>query len=155
MPLTLAQIEQSIKTDTFSSAADVFTDIPDLEVTITPSANTSKIWVLANVAAGASGSGNPIYFRVLRDGSPIFVGDAAGSRLQVSGAVGHHFDGNPTNWTFNYLDSPATTSPVVYKVQFVDPQAGGAAYVNRTSTDTDNSLFGRSTSSITAVEVPA
>ena len=154
MPLlTLTQIVQTVKTDTFTTNADVFTDVTGLSVVITPTANTSSVWVLGNVAAGASGSGNPIYFRVTRDGTPIFVGDAAGARLQCSGAVGHHFPGNPTNWTFNFLDAPATILPVTYQIQVVDPAIGGPCYINRTSTDTDNTLFGRSTSSITVIEV--
>ncbi len=155
MPLTLSQIVQAVKTDVFSTNADSFTDVPGLSVTITPSANTSGVWVIGSVAAGASGSGNPIYFRLLRDGAPIFVGDAAGSRTQASGGVGHHFAGNPTNWTCNFLDSPATTLPVTYKVQVFDPAPGGPCFINQTSTDTNSTLFGRSSSSLTCVEVPA
>ena len=152
--LTLAQIVQAVKTDTFSSAADVFTDVTGLSVTITPSAATSAVWVLCSVAAGAPGSGTPIYFRVTRNGTPIGIGDAAGSRTQASGGVGHHFPGNPTNWTFNFLDTPALAAPVEYKVQIIDPSPGNLAWVNRTSTDTDSPLFGRSSSSITVIEVP-
>lgn len=151
--LTLSQIVQTVKTDTFSSAADTFTDVTGLSVAITPSATTSKVLVRCSVAAGAPGSGTPIYFRVLRDATPIAVGDAAGSRLQASGGVGHHFAGNPTNWTFEFLDAPATTSATTYKVQIVDPTVGGLCYVNRTSTDTDSGLFGRSSSTITVIEV--
>lgn len=154
MPLTLSQIVQTVKTDVFSSNADVFTDVTGLSAVITPSANTSSIWVLCSVAAGASGSGNPLYFRLMRNGVPIDVGDAAGSRLQCSGGVGHHFAGNPTNWTCNFVDAPASIVPVTYQVQVVDPAVGGPCYINRTSTDSDSTLYGRSSSSITLVEIP-
>ncbi len=120
--------------------------------TITPSTIAKRVWVLADVAAGAAGSGNPVYFRITRNGSPIYVGDAAGSRLQASGAVGHHFAGNPTNWWGNYIDSPASIEPVIYCVQMISP-SGSISYVNRTTTDSNSTLFGRSSSSITLVEV--
>lgn len=154
MPLTLSQIVQSVKTDIFQTAADVFTDVPDLVAVMTPSAVTSKIWVMCSVAAGASGSGNPIYFRLTRNGTPIFVGDPAGVRLQASGGVGHHFPGNNTNWTLNYLDMPASVAPVTYRVQVVDPNPGGLCYINRNSQDFDTTLYGRCSSSITLIEVP-
>lgn len=154
MPLTLSQIQQTVKTDVFSSNADTFTPVTGLAVTITPTLNTSGVWVLCSVAAGASGSGQPIYFRLTRNGTPIFVGDAAGVRLQCSGGVGHHFAGNPTNWTCNFLDMPASAAPVTYAVEVVDPAVGGPCFINQTSADSNSTLFGRSTSSITAIEVP-
>jgi hypothetical protein len=119
---------------------------------ITPETTANKVWITSSVAAGAAGSGNPVYFRLTRNGVPIFVGDAAGSRLQASGAVGHHFDGNPTNWMVDYLDSPNSTELLVYCVEFISP-SGAASYVNRTTTDTDNGLFGRSSSSLTLIQV--
>jgi hypothetical protein len=153
--LTLSNIIQSVKTDTFTSSANTFTAIPGLSVTITPSALTSEIWVTAVVAAGADGSGNPVYFQVQRNGTPICIGDAAGSRLQASGAVGHHFAGNPTNWAFSFLDSPNSMAPVTYQVLAVDPNPGGSFYINQTSADTNSGLFGRSSSTITVIDVPA
>lgn len=121
---------------------------------ITPTSATNRVWIVADVAAGASGSGLPLYFRITRNGLPIFVGDADGARLQASGAVMHHFAGNPTNWFANYIDSPATKDTVTYCVEIRSP-GGPGAYVNRTSTDSDSALFGRSSSTLTLIEIDA
>lgn len=122
--------------------------------TITPTDVAHRVWIVADFAAGAAGSGQPVYFRITRDGTPIFVGDAAGLRLQASGGVGHHFAGNPTNWFANFIDSPGSVSAVIYCVQIRSP-GGAGAYVNRTSTDSNSTLFGRETSSLTLIEVQA
>lgn len=145
-------VEFEPKTDTYVTTTSGWE--PVFCASITPSASDSRIYITANVAAGAAGSGQPVYFRLTRDGTEIGVGDAAGSRLQCTGGVGHHFDGNPTNWFTDFIDSPATTDTVVYCVEIISP-GGAAAYVNRTTTDTDSGLFGRSSSSINLIEVGA
>ena len=119
---------------------------------ITPTSATHRIWILCDMAAGASGSGSPVYFRMIRNGIPVGVGDAAGNRLQCSGGVGHHFSGNPTNCFINYIDSPASILPVTYCIQIRSP-SGAPGYVNRTNVDSNTGLFGRSSSSLTLIEV--
>ena len=49
-----------------------------------------------------------------------------------------------------YLDSPATTSAITYKLQAANPTGSSTCYINRTSFDQTNS---RSTSTITVMEI--
>ena len=97
----------------------------------------------------------------MRDSTMIKVGDAAGNRTR---ATGHWHDGGDnsgdkydivtTSGTF--LDSPATTSSVTYKMMVGTPYASSYnVQVNRTGTDSNYSWEGRTASSITLMEVSA
>jgi hypothetical protein len=160
---SIKQVLSTTKTDTFSAsvAAGANTAITGLSVTITPSSATSKILVTymvngsLNLAGGASGN-NGILTTLKRGATSIGVGNAAGSRQQVSatmgGEIGSAALSNLSGMTF--LDSPATTSATTYSVNI--SHTSGAAqtmYVNRTSTDPDSSNYHRSISTITVMEV--
>ena len=62
-----------------SNAAPTWVDLSGLSVSITPSSASSKILVTASVCAG-QGPSNPyaIWFRLLRDGTPVGVGNSSG-----------------------------------------------------------------------------
>ena len=53
--------------------------------------------------------------------------------------------------SFNFLDSPATTSSTTYKIQFITDTA--TTYINRTAGDVDASYTGRTQSTITVMEI--
>jgi hypothetical protein len=56
-----------------------------------------------------------------------------------------------------FLDSPATTSAITYKLQFRSELTSGSytVWANRTNTDTDTSTYGRGATSITVMEIAA
>ena len=148
------QIVTVNKTDTFSMASATWADITGLSVSITPTSASNRILVLASVAIGASSDFS--YFRLLRNGTVIDVGDAAGSRVQVTGAG--IYSGSSTIYDLaqipvTYLDSPATTSAVTYKFQARNG-ASGTTYINRTSSDRDTTDYEwRTPSNIILMEV--
>lgn len=148
------QVLSTTKTDTFTLASSTFTDITGLNVSITPTSATSKILVFMDIlgnGAPASGWGG---LRMMRDSTPIGVGATAGSRVSVSGFM-YVNDGTLLTSTSNsVLDSPATTSAITYKVQFMTNSAG-TGYINRTQTDTDSNAFVRGASTITVMEISA
>ena len=64
-------------------------------------------------------------------------------------------DGNQHNtFAWSVVDSPATTSATTYGV-YVNNDNTGTLFVNRTSTDQDNSTGKRSISTITLFEITA
>ena len=98
-------------TSATSFAATAFTDI------ITPSATSSKIWVLINGGRGSYGGGTAegvtsLYKEV--GGSGGFSEVVSMMEANVNEAGGY---GKPT-LTFNYLDSPSTTSAIEYKIYY-------------------------------------
>ena len=150
---SVLQVNTTTKSDTFSSTTtNAWTDITGLTVSITPTSSSSKIMIFCSVQ-GVNNNTNA-YFRLVRGATAIGVGDAAGSRSQVSSSNIAGVNGN-SMWgsSFQFLDSPATTSSTTYKVQFITD--GATTYVNRTHTD-DNALYtGRSQSTITVMEISA
>ena len=95
----------------------------------------------------------------MRNSTVIDVGDAAGSRPQVTGAMGSYPNAAPiynmTQAPITYLDSPATTSSVTYKFQTRNG-SGGTIYINRTSSDRDTADYEwRTPSNIILMEIAA
>lgn len=146
------QVAQTVKTDTFSTTSTTYTDLTGLSVSITPSATSSKILVVANTAMALSNN-SIVTAQLVRDSTAIYLGDAAGTRIRASYGTQLTPADQLLQGTMIFLDSPNTTSATTYKVQV--RTAGNTLYVNRTSTDTDSTLYMRSASSITVMEVSA
>ena len=155
----ILQVVSTTKTDVFSSTSSSFTAITGLSASITPSSATSKVLVMLNIkgcSTQATSSSN-FNYRLMRGATAIGVGDAAGSRNQVTGSIGTRSTGSETILmadTAVILDSPATTSATTYSVQGRS-NTTVAWYVNRTQEDTDSAFYPRSVSSITLIEVSA
>ena len=137
---SILQVVSVNKSDVATTTSSSFVDVAGLSVSITPSSTSSKILVMANISLNGPNSGRADC-RVLRDATPIGVGDSSG----VLGIAAIE-DDMVFSTSLNYLDSPATTSSVTYKAQF---SSGGTAYVNRRATSTSPITF----SSITVMEV--
>ena len=147
----ILQVVSTTKTDTFSTASGTLVDVTGLSVSITPSSTASKVLVSVSVAHSHSTTSN--YILTVRDGSNniIYVPDSPGSR-SASFFAGNNQNGNMVSpSTFSILLSPATTSAVTYKVSA--RTSADTIFVNRSSADTDNSNFGRTVSTIMAMEV--
>ncbi len=147
----ILQVVSTTKTDTFSNATqNTWNDVTGLSVSITPSSTSNKILVTGQLSYAASSN---LYFRLVRGSTAIAVGDTAGSRISCTGASGYNFtDGNVgENATFEYLDSPSTTSSTTYKIQVYGYNA--TQYVNRVVTDTDSNISPRNASTITVMEI--
>lgn len=149
---TQAGLASATKTDTFTSAvAGAWTDITGLSVAVTPQNTGSKVLVRATIN-GASDSN--CWLRLVRDATPIGVGASAGSRSQV-GSANLYSSAGAGNMIFSacmeFLDSPASAASITYKVQFY--LGAGNFYLNRTKDDTDSAATGRSSSTITVMEV--
>ena len=152
---SVLQVVTVNKTDTFSMASTTWADITGLSLSITPTSTSNKIMVLASVAFGADI--NFAYIRLVRDSTVINVGNAAGSRPQVTGAQVYS-SSSPTyvvtQIPITYLDSPSTTSATTYKIQIRIGDTSQTAYVNRTASDRDTANYEwRGVSNIVVMEV--
>jgi hypothetical protein len=150
---TVLQVVQAVKTDTFSaSTSNVFTDITGLSVAITPKFATSKVLVSVSINGSATSNG-VANIQLLRNSTPISIGDTAGSRPRSSTSIDSNGAGEAVPASIIFLDSPATTASVTYKLALNTGDTGGTAYINRISADTDNIYNGRYASSITLMEI--
>ena len=147
------QVVSTAKTDTFSTITGSFIDVTGLSVSITPSSASNKILIKTDIHFGTNGNSGYIYFKLVRASTDIYLGDSAGSRIRGFGG-GASVDAATTMQLSNvFLDSPATTSATTYKIQVYNQNTGQTGYVNRSFTDSDNTSYLRTASSITVMEI--
>jgi hypothetical protein len=157
---TVLQVQSKTHTGTSALAvtANTWTTYPssNMQLAITPRFNTSKILIIASITLGAL-SGNNAAFRITRDGTPIGVGQAAGTRPQATAATGY-LNSADTNHQFrtitaNFLDSPASSSAVTYNIDVMSETT--TVLINRSGAYSDSALVYSSTcqSTITLLEI--
>lgn len=149
------QVVQGTLATTATTTSGTYADT-GLSVSITPSSATSKILVISSVLASKNDGAHSAYFAVLRDSTNLVVPTSPGSRsasiCQIPGDItGMQYYMSTLNWT--WLDSPATTSALTYKVQFF--VNGGTGCVNRTFWDSNEPGAARGVSTITVMEIGA
>lgn len=152
----IIQVTQSVKTDTASSSGGFVWADTGLSLNITPRSASSTILIMSDVFL-SSNVGYSVKARLVRDGNAIYIGDAAGSRPRVSKeftATYHStnaYNGQPL--AIMYIDSPATTSQITYKIQMASYNTY-VAYINRHGTDANTSEYdSRCASSLIAMEI--
>ena len=150
------QVVQAVKTDTATTVSGTLAST-GLEVTITPSATSSKVLIMISAIAGSHSDVAP-YFQVNRDATVLtgILGDAAGSReLNASATAQQYMNYDVKSIPVIYLDSPSSTSALTYKLMWAlgVPASGFLAYLNRTFSDYDSATYSRSASSITVMEI--
>ena len=153
-----SNVVQTVKTDVFTTASTSYTGITGLTATITPTSATSKILVLANVkgASQQATSGGGLQYRLMRDSTPIYIGDASASTTRASGQLGTRLTGSEAlliSDTAVMLDSPATTSAVTYSVEV--RTSAGTLFINKPQSTSTDSAATRAASGITVIEVAA
>jgi hypothetical protein len=149
---SVLQVVSTNKTDTFSTTSTTYTNITGLSASITPKFSTSKIY--ATVTLGMScDSGTRAIFQLLRNSTPVGVGDASGSRTTGNAAGQAPQPAAMACVSFQYLDSPATTSAITYQVQTAFIDNSGTLYINRTVNDESAASRSRTASTITLMEI--
>ena len=162
MPVgSVLQVISTTKNDTFTTTSTSPVDVTGFSATITPISATSKILVSVSIAFGGDDDLYP-YVLLLRNGTSIGTGTSAtGNRINVF--MGGYFT-SIASMTFrmhqfsnNFLDSPATTSALTYKIQLANPYqvVSSTAFINRQDNQSDNTFVQYPTSSITLMEIAA
>lgn len=152
---SVLQVVSTTKTDVFTTTTTSWVDITGLSVNITPTSSSSRILVFVSIQMNNATSGQGFYFRLVRNSTPIAIGDSSGARPGATNqdqavSVGR----NTTPMNANFLDSPATTSSTTYKCQTAALDVG-TIVVNRSSGDSDNASYARTVSTITVMEIAA
>ena len=148
----IIQCVQTVLTTGVTYTNTSFADIPSpgLSVSITPSSSSNKILVIADISCtGASGQYN--MFQLVRGSTNIYRGTDSktyiGSKIYYPVSDNANEHASQGGIYMSFLDSPATTSAVTYKVQVrVTGSTGG---INRRVSDDDTCVA----SSLTVMEV--
>ena len=145
----ILQVVSVTKDTSFTTTSGSFVDITGLSVAITPSATSSKILVLMNVASSNTTSTGSAFTQLVRGTTAISIG--------ASGETGEPCTGYTSQAGYDmgqvavqYLDSPSTTSATTYKLQLRSNGSQTAA-INRTGEY--QSQQGNVASGITLMEV--
>jgi len=102
------QVVEAQASGSLTSPTTSFADVASSSITITPSSTSSKILLMWNTGGMSNGSNNAIKFKVIRGSTQV----RGMSRFGYSAGTW-----DPMPISIQYLDSPATTSPVTYKLQ--------------------------------------
>lgn len=147
----ILQVVQATKTDTASVTGSSFSSV--FTASITPSSASSQVLVMAFLSVGGATSNYP-NIRLVKSGTVLLQGDAAGSRTRVTAMGNPGAASTMTALPINYLDSPASTSALTYEIHLAS-HSSGAVYLNRSGTDTDGATISRAASTIILMEVGA
>ena len=149
----IVQVVQTEQTaaSSISNPGGSFIDLTGMSVTITPTSSNSRIFIHAQINITGREATNVMHGRLDRNGTIIHLGDADGSKNR-SFAEGQPVpDGSSGQIICMFVDSPATTDPLIYKIQVT---SNNALFYNRaTSTENDNNTQSRTASSIIAMEI--
>jgi hypothetical protein len=146
------QVKNATTTSKGFQAAGTATDFPGLTVSITPTSASNKVLVIVNAwFCGDTPTAN-YYLKLQRNGTNIGQGGGNDTAGYVGNSAHRQLsDGQDTsniqNGNFSFLDSPASTSALTYKIQ--TQGNGGQFYYNQSAA---NSYFFMQ-SSITVMEV--
>lgn len=159
IPGHVIQVVQAVKTDVFNANPGTqWANIAGLSASITPSSTTSKILVMLDLKGAGNAGSSVVRSRVLRDTTPIYVGDAASNRPR---GWAQFYIGNAADNIFymaqlggSYVDSPATTSAVTYTAQIGGDANDRPVRVNQTQGDRDLTYYDtRVASSLILMEI--
>lgn len=150
---SILQIVSTTKTDTFSSNTASFNDVTGLSATITPSSTSSKILVIASIGFSDSSDSYASQFTLARDGVNLSTPTSPGSRTAVFFANKSMTTQEVLNGHVSFLDSPASTSSLVYNVRVRSENTANTIHINRGRNDSNGASFSRSVSTITLMEV--
>jgi len=150
----VVQVKSVTKTSVFTTTSTSFTDVTGLSVSITPTSASNKILVMVSFMLSAnSGAGYPMT-RILRDSTAIYVGDTAGNRTPTF-AITNLFgtdSRNSSNPSAQFVDTPATTSAITYKLQALN-SAGNTTRIGAGGDDDNVTSSARGAASIVVMEV--
>lgn len=140
----ILQVVSAEKTDTFSTTSTSFVDVTGFTATITPRSTSSKIMVIASFTQGNTSATDSNLFNLVRNSTNI--AQPTGGTLPVTARIYHNNGSAGTNVSLSFLDSPATTSSTVYKLQM--RVTAGTGHFGRIAVADERSI-----STITLIEV--
>lgn len=158
IPGHIIQVKQTVVTNTFSTTIGPgFVEMTDFQTNITPSSSSNKILIKGSLYVGQN------YWqtrgRILRDSTAIGLGETAGNRTPVTWNNNTYDGSSNTQYvmnsvSFEFLDSPSTTSQITYSLDLGGYNTSYAVYLNRPHSDNDTSTYyGRPISTLTLMEI--
>ena len=161
IPGHVVQVKQSVVGNVFTTTVgDGYAEMTDFRTAITPTSTTSKVLVRGSLFVG------PQYYqargRILRDSTPIGLGDVRGNRPQSTWNTISYDAGASSSYTiyhlesvdFEFLDSPATTNEIIYSLDMGGYSTSISIHLNRDHNDTNGTAYNATPiSTLTLMEI--
>ena len=150
---TVLQVKSKLITDRSSTTSATFGDVTGASLAITPQSSSSKIMVLGRAFYSQTSQAG-VHIKLFRDSTEIGSNTSTvGSSIAtfVSGLPNGSEGYDSFHSPLDFLDSPATTSEITYKLQW-RIGTSGTAYFNQTHVNT-NVDFASPTSVLTLMEI--
>ena len=145
----IIQMKQTVvSVHTFTTTSTSKVDITGMSVSITPTRSDSKILISSHLTYG--GNNYNFYCDLLRGSTRLFIPSSGNNPCTLSLCGITNTTYQMQNASFQFIDSPSTTSATTYKLQ-VAVQSGGEFYFNRAKRN--SSVDASCSSTITAMEV--
>ena len=142
---------QSVLTTTATTTSTTYADITGLTASYTPTSVSQKVLVRGSISFGSTSS-NQSAFRLARDGTALTQATASGSRTVAHVSFFDSANGlGMETATFEFLDTPGTTSSVTYSIQWKRGGASGTCYLNRAYDDGDYDTRANTVSTLTVI----
>jgi len=146
------QVVSVTKVNAFTTTSTSFVDVTGLTASITPSATSSTILVLAKIAVNPR-SNTGASTQLLRGATVIGGGTSVGSRPSAMSSAYFNAVFGTADVSTNFRDSPASVASQTYKIQV---RIGtGTLGINTTGSDADDVGSPRTSSTITLMEIGA
>jgi len=140
-------------------------DIPNINVTITPSSSSNKIQIFFHIMAENSNDDASVFYVVKRaisgGGTTLLRGTSTNNRTAIltQGTLVHYSSDTDSTPAFaqcaGFLDSPNTSSAITYTVQVGNNEQNSTWYYNRTGNTANAATREVGLSWITVMEVSA
>ncbi len=157
----IVQVKSATITNTFDNDQETFADVTGVTVTITPKFSTSKMLIMYNGCAGIESTNRMGHIRIVRviggtTNTTIYVGDQGQSnQARASSSFACFSNYNLESFSGTFMDSPATTNPVTYKMQVAAGDTGYKVNIGRDDGNSNEFSRARVPTSITVMEVSA
>jgi hypothetical protein len=142
------QVTEVTDTDSFSISGGVWTDVPGMSVTTTP--DSIEDWALIGgiVSLGSNNNSTSFHFRVVRSDGKVIDNHSPSFTAGYMGGDQPSRSVTVFSWPIYILDREVgTTDALTYKVQ-VRNISGITAYINKSESTTDSSLYARTYSQL-------
>ena len=157
-PGMILNVQSVTMRDNQTFAGTAFTDLNDgtnaLSITMTPTSSSSKFLLYMMVSAGADNGNSRFGFRFMRGSTIVGNSDTIGNRTpSASAGTGRNGNNLDRNISMIFLDSPATSSAVTYKIQGSVESTSSTLCINRGGQFANDASVYTATSSFTVMEI--
>ena len=155
----ILQVKQTFKTDSFSTTSSSLVDVTGMSIDITPSSASNKILIAIHLGISGGAQYSYAHYVLLRGSTQIGIGTGATGSNQTNITFATNWN-TPNEYvghaaSFQFLDTPNTTSATTYKLQVKSGYNNKTLWLNRVNAAYDESYNAKTASTITAMEVAA